>query len=173
MAQAPENTVSPTIQPRAGYEIHADGDLAGIEDYTTSGDVVSFNHTEIYPAFEGFGLAAILVRQALDDLRARGLKVHPVCPYVVKSSRQAPRVPGPDQLRSRSSRGFVKFTEPTSSDPASVAVGSLLSGSTTGSGSTMRSAFRTAQTVTSSTKPVNGQPMPIRATASHPVWSVS
>lgn len=30
--------------------------------------------------------------------------------------RQAPRVPGPDQLRSRSSRGFVRFTEPTSSD---------------------------------------------------------
>ena len=46
--------------------------------------VVSFNHTEIYPAFEGFGLAGVLVRQALDDLRARGLKVHPVCPYVVK-----------------------------------------------------------------------------------------
>ena len=84
MAQAPENTVVTDNPAQSRCEIHADGDLAGIEDYTTSGDVVSFNHTEIYPAFEGFGLAAILVRQALDDLRARGLKVHPVCPYVVK-----------------------------------------------------------------------------------------
>ncbi|MBJ7477850.1 GNAT family N-acetyltransferase [Rhodococcus sp. (in: high G+C Gram-positive bacteria)] len=84
MAQAPENTVITDNPSQSRYEIHADGDLAGIEDYTTSGDVVSFNHTEIYPAFEGFGLAGVLVRQALDDLRARGLKVHPVCPYVVK-----------------------------------------------------------------------------------------
>lgn len=84
MTHAPENTVVTDNPAQSRYEIHVDGDLAGIEDYTTSGDVVSFNHTEIYPRHEGFGLAAILVTQALDDLRSRGLKVRPVCPYVVK-----------------------------------------------------------------------------------------
>ncbi|KJF22389.1 N-acetyltransferase [Rhodococcus sp. ACPA4] len=84
MAAAPENTVVVDNPAQSRFEIHVDGELAGIEDYTTAGDVLSFNHTEIYPRFEGFGLAAILVSGALDQLRSRGLKVHPVCPYVVK-----------------------------------------------------------------------------------------
>ncbi|MDI9916443.1 GNAT family N-acetyltransferase [Rhodococcus sp. IEGM 1379] len=78
------NTVVTDNPTQSRFEIHVDGTLAGIEDYTTSGDVLSFNHTEIYPEHEGLGLAAVLVGSALDQLRARGLKVHPVCPYVVK-----------------------------------------------------------------------------------------
>ncbi|MGC0363755.1 putative GNAT family acetyltransferase [Rhodococcus sp. 27YEA15] len=66
------------------FEIHVGASLAGIEEYTVDGNVYSFNHTEIYPQHEGFGLAAILVSRALDDLRSRGAKVRPVCPYVVK-----------------------------------------------------------------------------------------
>lgn len=73
---------------RSRYELHvkhsADGTLlAGVEEYSRDGDVVSFLHTEIYPQFEGEGLASILVRAALDDLRARGLHVRAVCSYVV------------------------------------------------------------------------------------------
>ena len=39
-------------------------------------------HTEIDPAFEGQGLGAQLVAAALEDLRARGLKLVPLCPFV-------------------------------------------------------------------------------------------
>ena len=39
-------------------------------------------HTEVLPAFEGRGVAAGLVRFALDDARQRGLIVIAICPYV-------------------------------------------------------------------------------------------
>jgi hypothetical protein len=39
-------------------------------------------HTEIVPAFKGQGLGARLVAGALEDIRAQGLRVVAVCPYV-------------------------------------------------------------------------------------------
>jgi hypothetical protein len=42
-------------------------------------------HTEVDPAQQGKNLAAILMREALDDVRAAGkAKVVPVCSYVVR-----------------------------------------------------------------------------------------
>ncbi|MFC9762949.1 GNAT family N-acetyltransferase [Rhodococcus jostii] len=80
----PESTVVTDSPQQSRYEIHADGELAGIEQYEVDGDVHVFVHTEIYPQYEGLGLARTLVGAALDDLRRRGLRVRPVCPYVVK-----------------------------------------------------------------------------------------
>lgn len=68
----------------ARYEIRVDGDLAGIADYHTDGDVLVFPHTEIDKARRGRGLGAELVRHALDDTRRRGLKVVPACSYVAR-----------------------------------------------------------------------------------------
>lgn len=65
------------------YEIVAGSQVAGIEQYSQDGEVVTFLHTEIYPQFEGLGYAGKLVAEALDDLRARGLLVRPECRYVV------------------------------------------------------------------------------------------
>lgn len=39
-------------------------------------------HTEVPEALEGRGIAGRIVRFALDDVRARGLKAVPRCPYV-------------------------------------------------------------------------------------------
>ncbi len=64
------------------YEIHDDGELAGVIMYRVTGDVVAFLHTETLEGFEGRGLAGRLVQEALDDLRTRGLKLQPLCPYV-------------------------------------------------------------------------------------------
>ena len=65
------------------YEIVVDGVVAG-STVTREGDggVVAMPHTVVEDAFEGQGLAGQLVQGALDDLRARGLLVHPFCPYV-------------------------------------------------------------------------------------------
>ena len=38
-------------------------------------------HTEIAPSVEGEGLGSTLVAGALDDIRARGLEVVPLCPF--------------------------------------------------------------------------------------------
>lgn len=64
------------------YEVSVDGELAGFAEYRLSKDVISFTHAEVASAFEGRGLASILVRRALDDARRRGLAVKPFCPFV-------------------------------------------------------------------------------------------
>jgi predicted GNAT family acetyltransferase len=56
--------------------------VAGFAEYTLKPDVIVFTHTEVDPAFEGRGIAGVLVRTALDDVRSRGLRVVAVCPYV-------------------------------------------------------------------------------------------
>jgi uncharacterized protein len=64
------------------YEIHVDGELAGFTQYHMHQGVAAFIHTEIKSAFGGRGLASILIRQTLDDVRRRGLVVQPFCPFV-------------------------------------------------------------------------------------------
>lgn len=39
-------------------------------------------HTEVAPAVEGRGVGSRLVSAALDDIRARGLRLVPICPFV-------------------------------------------------------------------------------------------
>ena len=64
------------------YEIVVDGKRAGLAAYELAGNVISFTHTEIDDAYEGQGLGSQLARAALDDARARGLKVKPLCPFI-------------------------------------------------------------------------------------------
>ncbi len=66
------------------YEILLDGDKVGHADYKVDGDVLVFDHTEVDPAQQGKNLAGILMREALEDVRACGLMMRPVCSYVVK-----------------------------------------------------------------------------------------
>jgi len=64
------------------YEAHLDGQLAGIAAYTRSDGRIVFTHTEVDDAFEGRGIGGHLVKAALDDVRGRGLRVVPRCPFV-------------------------------------------------------------------------------------------
>jgi predicted GNAT family acetyltransferase len=75
---------------RSRYEITLDGALAGFLTYRRAGDTVTLVHTEIDDAFEGHGLGGTLARGALDDLRARNLRVVPKCPFVAKFIREHP-----------------------------------------------------------------------------------
>jgi predicted GNAT family acetyltransferase len=47
-------------------------------------------HTEIEPAFEGEGFGSALVSGALDDVRARGKRVRPLCPFVAAYVKRHP-----------------------------------------------------------------------------------
>jgi predicted GNAT family acetyltransferase len=68
---------------RSVYEILTDeGETAGYSAYRLEDDRVVFLHTELEMEFEGRGLGSALVRGALEDVRARGLKVVPRCPFV-------------------------------------------------------------------------------------------
>lgn len=65
------------------YEARTDSErIAGVAEYTRTGGLVVFTHTEVDPDFEGRGVGGTLVRGALDDVRSRGLAVHPLCPFV-------------------------------------------------------------------------------------------
>jgi hypothetical protein len=73
------------------YELDVDGALAGQIRYRRRGDdIVVLIHTDVDPSREGAGLGSILVRGALDDIRARGEHVVPVCPFVAAFIRSHP-----------------------------------------------------------------------------------
>lgn len=64
------------------YEAFVGDSLAGFADYHSQPGLVTVMHTEIDPAFEGRGLGSALIRWMLDDIRSRGARVLPVCPFV-------------------------------------------------------------------------------------------
>jgi predicted GNAT family acetyltransferase len=64
------------------FEIWVDGVLAGFTVYRAQGDRYTFVHTEIDPAFGGRGLASVLIKDTLDEMRKRGIEVLPQCPFV-------------------------------------------------------------------------------------------
>ncbi|MEU7699600.1 GNAT family N-acetyltransferase [Streptomyces sp. NPDC039028] len=72
------------VDPRHRYEILVDEQRAGLTAYRDREDRRVFFHTEIDEAYAGRGLASILVEQALTDVRASGMRIVPVCPYVAK-----------------------------------------------------------------------------------------
>ncbi|MCB0830477.1 MAG: N-acetyltransferase [Solirubrobacterales bacterium] len=72
------------------YEIEVDGMLAGFSEYRLDGDVITFIHTEIEPAFGGQGLGSKLVGFAVRDARSRGRTIIPECPFVRGWMREHP-----------------------------------------------------------------------------------
>ena len=61
-----------------------------IADYRLVGDVMHIVHTEVPAASQGQGLAAALVQGVLDQARALGWRVRPVCSYVAAYMRRHP-----------------------------------------------------------------------------------
>jgi predicted GNAT family acetyltransferase len=73
------------------YEITVDRDVAGFAAFHPDGDVLVFPHTEIDERYSGQGLAKVLIGQALDDVRARGLTIVPTCEFVQGYLEKNPR----------------------------------------------------------------------------------
>lgn len=91
MSDEPSVTVS-HVPERDRYEITVDGTLAGIALYRSRPGQVVFLHTEVLDGFEGQGLGDRLARGALDDVRARGLRVVPMCPFIAGYIRRHPEL---------------------------------------------------------------------------------
>jgi predicted GNAT family acetyltransferase len=88
--RTPELTI--TDHPDEGrFEAHLpDGTLAGPAEYTVRDGAAVFTHTEVPPELEGRGIAGAVVREALSQVRARGLRVVAECPYVQAYLRRHP-----------------------------------------------------------------------------------
>ncbi|WGD56469.1 GNAT family N-acetyltransferase [Bradyrhizobium sp. CB1650] len=63
------------------YELAVEGHLAATY-YKLDGDVITFVHTEVPSELGGRGIGSKLVKGALDQVRAAGLKVVAQCPFV-------------------------------------------------------------------------------------------
>jgi uncharacterized protein len=63
------------------YEGRLDGKLVAEIDVSIRDDVMIIAHTGTKPAWRGRGIAAQLTAFALSDIRDRGFRVRPDCPY--------------------------------------------------------------------------------------------
>jgi predicted GNAT family acetyltransferase len=72
------------------YEALADERVVGIIRYRREPGLVVLVHSEVDLALEGTGAGSELVRGALADIRARGLRVVPHCPFIIDYLRRHP-----------------------------------------------------------------------------------
>jgi predicted GNAT family acetyltransferase len=63
------------------YELAVDGHVAA-SYYEIADGVITFVHTEVPPELGGKGIGSKLIKGALDQVRAAGLKVIAQCPFV-------------------------------------------------------------------------------------------
>jgi hypothetical protein len=63
------------------FELAVDGHIAATY-YEIANGVITFIHTEVPPELGGKGIGSKLIGDALDQVRADGLKVIPQCPFV-------------------------------------------------------------------------------------------
>ena len=71
------------------FELVVEGHRA-VAAYQLEGDTIVFTHTIVPKAIEGRGVASRLIRGALDQVRDRGLKVIPQCPFVAAYIKRHP-----------------------------------------------------------------------------------
>jgi len=71
------------------FELETEGGLA-VANYRLEGDTMMFTHTETPRHLQGRGIASRLVRGALENARARGLRVRPLCSFVADYIRRHP-----------------------------------------------------------------------------------
>ncbi|HEX2399127.1 MAG TPA: GNAT family N-acetyltransferase [Mycobacterium sp.] len=79
-----DKTGAPTTvtQETDRFSISVEGQKVGFTEYADRDGQRIFPHTEVADAFEGRGLATILVNEALQTTRDSGLRIVAVCPLV-------------------------------------------------------------------------------------------
>ncbi len=82
MADEPVTVRVTENRARHRYEAYVDDTLAAYVAYEYTPGGITFLHTRTEPDFEGRGIGSRLAQSALDDARARGLHVTPMCPFI-------------------------------------------------------------------------------------------
>ncbi|MFG2057423.1 GNAT family N-acetyltransferase [Micromonospora sp. NPDC048930] len=72
------------------FEILVDDALAGFTAYLPQGEVLVFTHTEVDEPYQGMGVGAALIQGTLDQIRARGGRVVPKCPFMAAFIQRHP-----------------------------------------------------------------------------------
>jgi predicted GNAT family acetyltransferase len=58
------------------------GTLLGVLTYQLTGSIIAYTHTRVEPGHEGHGVGSILAKAAMDDAKAKGRTVVPICPFL-------------------------------------------------------------------------------------------
>jgi predicted GNAT family acetyltransferase len=73
------------------YRLLVEGEEVGFVDYDPVGsESILIKHTEVGSQHAGRGYGSELVRRVIEDARARGLSVIPICPYALNYIRRHP-----------------------------------------------------------------------------------
>ncbi|MBL7256415.1 GNAT family N-acetyltransferase [Paractinoplanes lichenicola] len=59
-----------------------DGTLLGVITYQVTGNVIAYTHTKVEPDHEHQGVGGELARAAMEDAKAKGRLVVPICPFL-------------------------------------------------------------------------------------------
>jgi predicted GNAT family acetyltransferase len=76
------------------FEAHLDGAQGLLRYYLADGPRMVVPSVVVDPAIEGRGVASALTRAALDWAQSQGMRVEPVCPYVIAWLRRHPEYAG-------------------------------------------------------------------------------
>lgn len=86
----PDNLEVRKDDARGAFELLVDGQHAGLISFRDNHGVRAMPHTEVDAAFEGRGLSRPLIQAALDQTRAEGLGVLPMCPAISRYIQKNP-----------------------------------------------------------------------------------
>ena len=81
VAETPEITVRDSVESQT-YDALIGDQVVGTIVYEHSGPRMVFRHTIVEPAFRGRGIGTTLVTKALDDVRAKGVRLTNYCGFV-------------------------------------------------------------------------------------------
>jgi uncharacterized protein len=76
-----ENLTVVNNEAEQRYEAMVEGSLA-VAEYRRRGNEIVFHHTEVPVSLRGKGVGTVLVREALEDVRARVLTIRSECWFV-------------------------------------------------------------------------------------------
>jgi predicted GNAT family acetyltransferase len=63
------------------YEMNVAGQVAFV-NYRREGKIIALTHAEVPAALNGRGIGSALVRGTLEQIKAAGDQVRPVCPFI-------------------------------------------------------------------------------------------
>ena len=73
------------------YEFHIKGYIPKIEYFKTNNGEIYLTHTEVPYPLEGQGIGTELVVQTLGHIEKEGLRLVPLCPFVVDYIKRNPQ----------------------------------------------------------------------------------
>jgi len=77
------------VPERRRYEMLV-GDAVAFIDYRREGNIVALTHAEVPAALNGRGIGSALVRGTLEQIKAAGEQVRPLCSFVVAYMERHP-----------------------------------------------------------------------------------